>query len=411
MKNNINEFDNINKFTKFVSWILVLGPIMRVYASPIPGINFFELFSAAAVLIAFLNNPRRGVKSNTMIKCFITCVVMTMFSTTIGFVSGWAISFKDILIRACRWGYYCFLISFFIDNINYDYAVKWYLRIAIIVSVLLFVQLIAYYAFNKVYYFKIPGLKLSGQTIDVERYMKNDKRVFRAFSVFLEPSHFSYYVLPALGLALFGKKEEIRIALLLSAALIYSSSSSAIVLCAVVWMYYFLLKNNINNIFNFKTIMLIAVFVIIVIYGKNIPFLKYGIEKVFNNNTVVKSARTSGHNEIIEMLSFLQKTIGVGLGNEDYFFRNTFLRRIIYMNAIGYIITNVGYIGLTIIAVLMLGLFIRTDKYNRIFIILFILTNFFSAMMFSSNIIMFLIWPIYAYQMRKLKHSDGDIIQ
>jgi hypothetical protein len=268
--------------------------------------------------------------------------------------------------------------------------------LTLFVCILLFIQILWYNIFSDILTFKIPGWPLSGGFSSIEKQQSLATRhVFRAYSVFLEPAHFSYFVVVGLMVCLFvEKKTNYFIALIFTMALFLSTSSAGIFLSFFIWLYFIYQKYK-NLHINPKAILFIILFLIISYLAFQFSETQFGIRKVIaGNGSLIESSRTTGFREFTSLLTPTQSLFGLSLGNEGYFFATKYGYSTIYMNTIGYLITNMGYIGLFIFTIVIGLYFLKTPSRYKIFVLVFILTNTFSAMLFSSNMIQFLVWPL-----------------
>lgn len=391
----MNYLNKKSLFSTMVVWLLVLGPLIRIYATPVPGVNMYDLIMIVFVAISIIIESFRTIKLNSLFKFFLFACCVTVINTILNIAFSQPVSIDDIISRIFRWGLYCFLILWFVSMVRDENVEKKYITIAIIVSIILLVQIIAFYLFHVLLTFKIPGLELFGRLVDGEKIIAlANRKAFRAYSVFLEPAHYGYYVLPALALSLFTKNKNYYVAIFLSICLLLSTSSSAIVLTAFIWIAYWVwdIKNN-RNSFNLKKIILIAAMVVSSFLLFNTSAVQFGVGKIYSNETgiVYNNVRLNGFVSQIDLLSDVQKIFGIGVGNEEIFLISKGYDPS-YMNSLGYLIFGIGYVGAFTYIIYMFLFFIKTKREYRIFILVFIISNLFSTMLFSSNLIVFLIW-------------------
>lgn len=389
---------------KIFTVILIFAPIIRIYASYIPGINLFELLMLMVIIFPLLSGrlnffgDRKNIGWYFMLMWFIF-VLITCVSMICGIFGKWPTSSYDIIIRCLRWVFYIGVLCFSDKLLDKDLAIKLLKYTCIAVCTLLFIQIFWYRFTGEILTMKIPGWKLEGGFSTIDRQIAiAEKHVFRAYSVFLEPAHFSYFVLVGLMVMLFiDKKISYMIAAYYSLALFFCSSSSAIVLTFVIWMFYaYYLFFYVKHMeIGLKSVFLLIVLIVSFYFVIQLPEVQYGIDKILTNkNTLVVSSRTGKYKEYLSLMSEPQKLIGIGMGNEENFFKVEYGIGSLYMNTIGYLITNVGYIGLTIFGIVILLCLIKTPMKYKIFVLVFIVTNYFSGMLFSSNMIFFMVWPL-----------------
>ena len=397
---------------KCLMWIMVLGPILRIYASPIPGINYFELFAFMCLIIDILKYQQIAVVS---IKNPICIFVLFSFIYTMGILCcslffNLPFSIIEFLKRFLRWAFYSFLIGWFASVMDFKYAKKCFIKVACVVCLLLFIQLIIFYTTHSIVSFKIPGLPISGNEIMVNRQMDiAESHVFRAYSVFLEPAHFAYFVAPALAVELLLEdKRNYLVAIFLTIGLLFCSSSTGILLSAIIWIFYMIYVYAYEKKMKFKPryLLFLILFILGVYWASNLSFVQYGLDKLFigdGSHEIAKTSRLYGHMKYVDRLDLIQKIFGIGIGNEEFFFLKQFNVKVEYMNTWGYLLINIGYIGLIIFILMYSKLFFNVSVRYRIFIFTFIGCTISSGILFSSNAILFLVWPIYDLKSKIIK--------
>ncbi len=292
---------------------------------------------------------------------------------------------------------------------DYDIIFKWIIRVAIIATVYLIIQYLAYYfisirlpnVFNLIV---IKPFLASGQVEDIFASVKQ----FRPGSFFLEPSHYGTYVTCALVIFLFNhnyndiKLNEIFVALFFTIGIILSTSTSALFIIPIVWFIY-LRKTSISNkvklliiiIPIFATILMLSIsnVNILEILGPVGNSIKTSINKVTNYDN---SARIGKSFSYINFLNEIQKFIGIGIGNEDTFFTSIQIYNKVILNSISTLIIWTGYIGLLIYIFFIIKIIKNNkDKCSQTLLLIFIIKGFSSGMFINIFSILYLSIIIY----------------
>lgn len=223
---------------KIFSVVLVCLPIVNQIG--LLGYSFVDLFSTIFTIFVILRyNGKLRIDVLTVLYVIIT-VSTFCFSLLYDSVSNAVLSSTRLL---------CIYIGFIYGArlfLNVEIAKKWYLRLCLFASILLMVQMLAYYIFNLQMYFIPEGITLNygGQMNSTELIASrivsvNGGYFFRPSSFFIEPAYFSYYVVPCIGLLLFDDsitKKSLYSALFLSIATVLTTSTIALVGTVGVWV-------------------------------------------------------------------------------------------------------------------------------------------------------------------------------
>jgi hypothetical protein len=86
-----------------------------------------------------------------------------------------------------------------------------------------------------------------------------------------------------------------------------------------------------------------------------------------------ENARIDSNWSQLERLNIVQGIIGVGFGNEDYYYLYRFNTEFGYSNTIGFLISNVGFIGLIVYYSTIINFYYKVNKENRIYISVFLI--------------------------------------
>lgn len=389
--------------SRIFTFLLITFPIFRIYSSPIPGINYAELIMLTYIFIVFFTKGTSFRFKKKSIEMKLLYLYIFYFAITL--LANYYIeyfSIYDSLVRLLRWGFYIFLLvisRYFLDK---QYALKFIKFTVIFTCLLLWIQIFSYYILGKVLTFKIPGLPIAATAYDTGRLeLYYERNIFRPYSLFLEPAHFSYFAIVGLCVVLFINtnkklKKDYFVAIFITISLIASTSSSALFLAIVVWLYYFYLYMKLDKSYTKIFYSILITFLILGIGALmfKTDTVQFAINKVFTGENFGGS-RMNSYKVFFENLSDFDKAIGIGIGNEEYFFKANYGMDFGYSNTIGYLIVGTGIIGLTLFFAFLVDLWLRTHRDLRAFVIVFILTIFYSPMLFSINLILILLWPCF----------------
>lgn len=399
-----------NTNSKVFTFLLLTFPIFRIYSSPIPGINYAELIILLFTLFLLLTKSSNLRLDFSTLEMKLLYIFLLFFFMTL--ISNYYIhyfSIYDSIARLLRWGFYVFLLviaRYFLDK---QYAVKLIRRLVILSSVILWIQIFYYKIMGKVLTFKIPGFEIAATAYDTKRLeLYYEKNIFRPYSLFLEPAHFSYFAIIGLCVVLFindngNSIKEYLLAIFITASLIASTSSSALFLTVAVWLYYFYRYIKYKHT-HLK--LLFGIVVLFIIFGiamvlMQMETVQFAINKVFSGDEIGGS-RMNSYKFYLGSLSGTEKVFGIGVGNEKKFFKESHGIEFGYSNTIGYLMVGTGILGLTLFSAYLILLWIQTHKDLRAFVMVFILTNIYSPMLFSINAIFILLWPCFFSQERRM---------
>lgn len=275
---------------------------------------------------------------------------------------------------------YFFIFSLIIKNADSRVFEKATLILGIFASIIVIIQFISYYLFNIPLEFKLPLNLIQAR----DKYL-SPIEWGRPDSLFLEPAHYSLFILPIMyNCLLRGKKIIIAFFFI---AIVLSTSTTGFIVSLFLLFYHYIIKE--------KKILLTSVFFII-IYLLSIFFTDVflrNIEKIDPTN-INSNVRVLGTKNLVEYILNDQFFFGIGLnqisstysGFDNY--ANTF-----FMTFISY-----GILGIIVLAILVRYLFKINNNKMYLFIFLFIMLS--DQLLFNRNFF-FLISTIYLFNNHK----------
>ena len=220
---------DVSEFSKIVTWLLVLSPIIRNYGW---GRYDFSFIATVVLAVVYLmkygfRNRMPGMLALYLVYCYVSVIINATSAS----------SLVELSIPKVFLSY-----MMFFDVVNMKYLIKVLKTTSIIFVIFFFFQEISYY---------VTGRRISGMLTflplnigltgsDIGNYYSKLVVAERSASFFSEPSHFAQYVLIALCLELYydKSKKHLLYSLLLLGALVLSQTGTAILGLLVVFVFY-----------------------------------------------------------------------------------------------------------------------------------------------------------------------------
>lgn len=407
---SLNRYHDTSKRSNFdfFTLMILLSPILKQYASGVPGITLADLLlgvgCALVVLKKRLNISLR--KSFPLIQlAFIGALI-----STLSLLYQQELSF-DIITRTIRFSFYVAVVVISSNYFNLEYAKRVYKFLCIGISLYLLVQLITYNTLGIVLPHKILPIPLfSGSMLDSDAILSlAQKYYYRPTGIFVEPGFAAQFLLPGLVFSIYGWKEEkkldIRTMILIFAALIASTSSQGIFLGLIVMLV------SIFPIIN-KTLRkhgpLIACIVfilipILVVVSMKFDLFQRPINKVTGDirqgsSTALRLYRGFA---VYAKLPTLYQIIGIGFGNLGNFVMKHQIRTIYdyrfitkavaeYVNDFSRVLLYYGVVGFVLYLRLQADFFFKaSSKPFKLIAFLFLILNLISGSFFSVLIVFY----------------------
>lgn len=362
---------------KLFTLVVILFPILSLYKTPIPGVDIATLFALMFIPFLIINNEKISINKPLIIMLFYT-----ILST---FLSLWFQSSVDDSMIFFRLGKLVILIVVFLlwgFNSYFDssYALKTLRIVTLAATFYVVLQSVSQHFFyivlpRAIYSLLVDSTHLVVQLIDLESAYSSN---YRPSAFFLEPAHFSQYVLVYLAITLFGINRNSyfnlrwKEALFISLGIILSRSGMGIILASLLWFLFavkVLISKRINKkhlliVFTLSVITLISLF-----FLRNHDFIIYALNRVFATDDVGYNAiqgRIGGYVSFLE-LNTLYQLIGVGYGtiNGTYF------------NGLSSTLYWSGILGIIPMLYILIDAFIKGENFQKIFVLIyFILLSF-----------------------------------
>ena len=343
----------INIQTKIFTFLCVFNPILGIYSSPIPGMDFGTF---AVLLFAFIMLFDNRKKHFRLPGTLSAVLIYTVLCTALGLFGVLFSDFWSVLFRLLR--YVIVLVIMigigFPTYFNKDLFIKYLGSTSILVAGFAILQTIAYYS---------TGIKISGifgptkLTLDSTNAETLVDLMYRPPSLFWEPSHAAYFMTPYLCYLLFSqdalnsRKGKILIAIL-SLGILVTTSGQGLIILAVCWGLWFL-----RNLKELKIGMIafsIIFFIVVLSYFDVFATIERVIDNSGNLNAV--DARSGGY-DIIKATPKSDLIFGYGFGNYD---------ETIYYSSFAEIIFCTGFVGLFLVLLLYFKAFVKGIRFQKI---------------------------------------------
>lgn len=282
--------------------------------------------------------------------------------------------------------------------IDFNYIIKLYINISIILSVLIIIQFIFSVA-GKGFALVPPGIPLAGDDNGTSDAIRSLQLANNRFStVFLEPSHQCQYVLPCLAVLIFRdgaekKNRDFLWALLLTVGMFCTTSSVGIFSAVILWGAYIFLQLRKGNS---KILLMIPVLIVVFLYFLSIDYVRDNVVTRLAVLDIRNTTRTEGFRRIrygwfcYADLGIIEKIFGTGYKNFGYYLAEhdiglkligtNELKMITYTNGITGMLIGIGIVG----TVLNLRLFLVDVLKNRTSLTCGLLLAW-AIIMFTSN--------------------------
>lgn len=352
---------------KVFTLIIILFPIINIYQS---GINV-DIGIGDAMLLMFLVIYAPGVLKRKLV--ISDYLLFTIYIISVSFIDIVLINDGVIpafnLIRIFRHAFFGVIVSVYMPYyFNLQYGTVLMKTWSCVVSVGIVLQSLIYYIFHKLQFFWLPVEAFSGGEIRVERLSHMEllasEGQFRPSFVFVEPAHFSQYVVVGVLLFLFCEKRKSRAfagAFLCSLGILLSTSAGGIFVMVLGWAVWLLkilksaiMKRRIGKyIFWFLLFLLTTVMGVLLFTGLGKMMIRRINEIGFNKQTTSGNLRVLRGFLVFFELDTCHQIFGVGLGNIDEYFTKMHMAMPFgsgdYMNSFTYLMNSTGVFGILLL--------------------------------------------------------------
>ncbi len=368
---------------KIVSVLVAILPILTIYSTGIAGISLADLVLFLLCCYHFITSRKINLA-----KAALPLAVFVIYILLIGMISAliYSTGSINILIRTVRFTFYICCAGFITKQLDAGFLIKTVQIFTVICFFAITVQYIAYYTAGQYVNLFIPGIPLSfdayEETLETSAY-------FRPAGLFGEPASLVWYILPILNYTLskLGKEftfKKLLYALVLSATVIMTKSLFGLLFLAILWViwavYFVTFRKNVKlpNLLMFIALPILAVYVL------QTPVVQEALIRIDFSN-LEGSGSFAGRflqYDIYGSLNVFQKFFGVGIGN--------LMGAKSINNAVAYIITGSGIIGILLLAVFYIFQFKNAKPYvAKVLLLCTLVMSFGSNALLSTGIIYF----------------------
>ena len=331
--------------TTIYNFLCVYMPLLYIYSSPVPGVDWGTALVVLCAFSFFNGKPKKGIgMPSVLIAILVYSIVCTIINIANGTI--YYSSLTSIVTRLGRFVVVMIVMMGF--GFSNHFVPQKYLKL--LRGLTLFV---AGYAMLQSLVFRLTGVRLinviGGLSKDVvlSSALDNYEAMYRPPSIFAEPSHASYFMVPYLCYALFCKpsldrainKKRFVEALFVTLGILFTTSGQGLTVITVCWGIW-LLRSSIQ--LNVKSLIVFAMVVIFLLYNFDFNSIINRVTTTDGMNAV--EARQGGY-FLFEKLSEASKLFGTGFGNYDDH---------IYYSSFAEIFFCTGYIGLFLVLLLFI---------------------------------------------------------
>ncbi len=380
------ENPTLSRNKKFFSLLIVFMAFFHVYKPAMISVSYGEILMIACIPLFFKQGMKLPVDLHDWGFVIFFCY-MAISSMILGIVFDAPLSKYFSIARAC---FYWVLIFYFGKNLfNREDFEKWMTIFSVILSSMIFFQLIVYLLTG--YYFSgwIPGFSINNGDSDAfamyELFLKQAgwRGFIRPNGFLAEPSHASQFLAISIATIICSKiiafKKKFILIAVFSSAIIITQSTTGIVLLGLTWLLFALIEKKLS-FFRFPLVFLFIAFAAYVVFSNQVPNY-FSIERVVNiaNASEIDASSNLRLNNGIKLFSdlpFVFKIFGTGAGLSEFAFSSFGLRDTsTYMNALAGIFFSTGIIGGVIWIVSLVIMFVMSGLLGKSLVVGFFIMS------------------------------------
>lgn len=328
------------------NFLCVYMPLLNIYSSPVPGVDWG---TALVVLCAFSFMSGKRIHSDGMPTTLIIVLLYSIVCTIFNFVVGTHeySNSTSVILRAGRF------VVVMVTMMGFGYSSKFepakYLKLLRGLSLF-----VAGYAMLQALVYRLIGVKLinviggTNGDLALSSALGEYETMYRPPSIFIEPSHACYFLVPYLCYVLFCNpstndkinKMRFREAIFISLGMLFTTSGQGLTVLAACWGIWFL--RSAKNL-NFKSIMVFSALFIYLLYNFDFSFT---INRVTTTDGMSAVEARQGGYLLFNQLSDIYKYFGTGFGNYD---------DTIYYSSFAEIMFCTGYVGLVLVLLMFIN--------------------------------------------------------
>ena len=330
-------------------------PVMSIYVSPFPGIDFGTLCVLLFSVFMLINKP--SIKLNRLLVLLLIYSFVVTIPLIMGLTTEYYSSTSSVLNRLFRF------IILTVMMVGFGYTTyfdeKNYTRVLGVASLI-----VASYAIIQAITFRFLGFKLRnifwqerGGAV-FSSTLGEYESVYRPPSFFLEPSGVTYFLTPFLCYILFRKKTvnglEMLSAIIITIGILVSTSGQGLFVISICWGGWGIRQLR-GRKFMGLLIILICSFLFLRSYDLN-----YTVSRITTDEELNAIDARSGGYELVKDLPDNRIVFGTGYGNYV---------ESIYYSSFAEIVFCTGIVGLLIVLLFYFSLFNKGVLYQKVLVI------------------------------------------
>lgn len=393
----------------YVILVLIMIPMMSIYAIPETNITFTSIYLMIFLgIIVFFNVLYPvimvdGIYLAFFIYILIQSLMVVIIHDNIN-ISGLFMSVGQYLLYVFL---LCFYNRFFFDKKIFE---KWIVSLGIITTVyLLFQQILSTFCrINLGAGFPfLPIINEGLRTYGISAL--NFGNTYRPRSLFSEPAMYSIFTILVLVICLFTSRykglRSYILPFLLSLGILISKSSMGVLSLLLVWSIY--LVEDLKKLSNKKIIKLLSALVLVLpvllLFLQN-SSVQFQLNRFTKQDFFKNEPRFSlfFNWDALDLSSVYKVLFGHDFNLTTYKYPDIFLTSFFRQ------LYCFGVVGLLVLIILLICLYVRSDKLQRIILILFIFQMLGSEIIHGGYILMYFVWLAKPLKFRAVSNIDVD---
>ncbi|QQP69552.1 hypothetical protein JHE06_07975 [Carnobacterium sp. CS13] len=385
---------------KIFTSILILFPILGIYSTFMPGITMGDLLLMIIILFLLIDFIKKDVLvSELLYKPMFFYSILIFWNLLYAILVNNLVQTQGVIIgNTLHYLLYCITIAFFIKQyFNINYAHKFFEIVAVISSVYLIIQ----YLLLEIFGYYLPGVLPFMETINtsIDRMfvLASINKLSRVSSFFAEPSHFAVFGVLFLCINLFSFNNQIKkrshlSGVIVTIAILLSQSSTGIIVVILLWLLW-VLKKVIS--FEAKRKKLQYILILITLFPILVYFLlNSAVFDVFINRTFSSQGGSAATNRFgnINIFDYVK-----GNSIVELFFGKGMIDLIEYIPGFVRSFYFFGLIGVLVTAFLLLYMFKKGNNLQKIIILIFLILNIGTEILFGNFILLYFSFSIISY--------------
>jgi hypothetical protein len=409
MKIFANRRYNLKK--RIFTLMIILFPIISIYSSPIEGASIADILLILSFPIFSIGLIELDWPINKSFSFYlIYYIVFLVFNLFISLALAETGTFLVILLSSIKYILYLTFIALFTKTfLDKDLALKGLKNVSLFASGYLIIQYITYTVFGSYLPGTIPFLRLQSSGIENLNSLYKQGFKIRMNSIFSEPAHFATYVLIFLVIDLMAPKKKTKEyipSIIVSIAILLSESSTGIITCGFIW-FLWALKKIVSQ--REKSKERIIIFVLIVLS----PVLYYFLLKTDSFNTFINRTYSNGQLGTAALgrignVNFSQ--IWLNSSSVDVLFGKGMVNLDFYMPGFARALYYYGIIGSIVLYITILLIYNNLGKNLRPLMVVFLILNIGTEMMFGGFIMLYFSFMIYDKETNQLPFENGKTL-